>query len=184
MLELTGGILSPAAASGTYGWSFTASQALTVVALDAFGPSPAGDDVRLYDGSLSGLASAVVTTSDPQSGTPTPFFHHAITPVTLTSGSQYYIVEDGAVGLTQLIYSATAALSPLVTFDGLVFDAATGQKPTTNGGNGAFNDGYFGADFDVSGTPPPAPEPSTIAWHGVLAGSGLVARRRRIKSHR
>jgi hypothetical protein len=59
--------LAPASA----GWSFTTNQAVNVTALDAFDPTGTGaGGVRLYTGSGTVLASATVTTSDNQEGSP------------------------------------------------------------------------------------------------------------------
>jgi hypothetical protein len=59
----------------TAGWSFTTNTAINVTALDAWNPGPDGAEVRLYSvipgdfinggGSLTELARALVTSSDP-----------------------------------------------------------------------------------------------------------------------
>jgi hypothetical protein len=71
----------------TGGWSFTTNRAITITALDALDPTGDGTAgaVRLYDGNGNVLASATVTTSDPQEGSPILFYSHAIAPVTLAA---------------------------------------------------------------------------------------------------
>ena len=69
--------------------SFTTNQAITVVALDAYAVNAAGNQVRLYDSTGTTLASATVLPTDPIEGSPTQFFSHAITPLSLAAGRTY-----------------------------------------------------------------------------------------------
>src|SRR4051812_16400721 len=54
----------------TVGWAFTTNTSSVVTALDALDPGQSGQEVRLYQGNGTVIASAKVTTSDPQAGTP------------------------------------------------------------------------------------------------------------------
>ena len=115
------------------GWSFTTNQAITVVALDAYEPN-SGNDVRLYDGNGTVLASAIVLPTDPTGGSPIPFYTHAITPVTLAAGQTYYIAEDFPANINQFYYNTdTPVTDPAITYGAGVFSTAgLGQDPTTD----------------------------------------------------
>jgi hypothetical protein len=145
------------------GWSFTTNQAITVVALDAFNPN-SGNDVRLYDGNGTVLASAIVLPTDPTEGSPIPFYTHAIAPVTLAAGQTYYIAEDFPANINGFwIKTDSPMTDPAITYGAAVFAAAgLGQDPTTDAFHGNLNPGYFGPNFDIGGTTSAAPEPGTM----------------------
>jgi hypothetical protein len=64
----------------TLGWSFTTNQSISVIALDAY--DIFGDGfVELYDSGGDVLASATLTASGAQEGSPTLFYTQAIRPV-------------------------------------------------------------------------------------------------------
>jgi hypothetical protein len=160
------------------GWSFTTNQAITVSALDLWtGTATSGRTVRLYDASLSVLASALVATSDPVVGAPTTFYSHAITPVSLLANTTYYIVAD-LVHLdvaNDLIGPLT--VNPAITYLNTIVGLGAGSFPTTDGSGGAAGTAFFGPNFEILAAAVPEPAASAL----LLAGLGLVrvARRRR-----
>jgi len=174
----------------TVGWSFTTNEAITVTALDAYDPTGDGY-VQLYNGAGDVLASAYLTTSDVQQGSPTLFYTQALLdPVSLVAGTTYYITEDicGANscpddndGLGTLFYGSVGgdlSVDPSITYDGGVAAAGAGQTPTTDGlvGDGLANAAFFGPNFDIASA---APEPSTLLMGLSASLLGLAALRRR-----
>jgi hypothetical protein len=158
----SGNVADLTGADGSGGWSFTTNQAITVVALDAFDPN-SGNDVRLYDGNGTVLASAIVLPTDPTEGSPIPFYTHAIAPVTLAAGQTYYIAEDFPANINGFwIHTDSPVTDPAITYGAAVFSTAgLGQDPTTDAFHGTLNPGDFGPNFDI-GTASAAPEPGTM----------------------
>jgi len=94
--------------------------------------------VVLYDSAGSVLASATVSPSDPQEGTPTLFDLHAITAVSLSDNTTYYIAEDVEPDLTLFLAGAGGlATNPSITYLGEISSEIPGPSlpgplPTTN----------------------------------------------------
>jgi PEP-CTERM motif len=167
---------SPFAASA--GWSFTTSEKISVTALDAFDPTGAGaGTVRLYDakgGVVTVLASAKVTKTDPQNGSPIKFFSAALkTPLVLAAGT-YFIAED--LSTTTMANGNVMGLktsSPsVIKWDGEVAAMGQGLDPTTDATGGMFSPGIFGPNFEVGAVGAAIPEPAT--WAMMLLGFGLL----------
>ena len=169
---------APASFAASAGWSFTATEKITVTALDAYDPKGAGaGTVRLYTASKL-LASATVTTSDPQDGSPIKFYSAKLkTSLVLTPGT-YFIAEDLA---TTTIANGT--VSGLATTSGIkylveVAAAGQGKDPTTDATMGMFTPGIFGPNFEVGKVGAAVPEPATWAMLLVgFAGLGFVGYR-------
>jgi hypothetical protein len=134
--------------------------------------------VRLYNAGGTVLASAKVTTSDPQEGSPISFYSHAITPVLLAANTAYFIAEDIA-SVSTLAYIAATGLTtnPPITYHGGVSALGQGQNPTTDA-LGGINPAYFGPNFDATLAAVPEPASLTLLAMG-LAGLGMVLRTRR-----
>jgi hypothetical protein len=178
ILEFSGGGLAPVASDASLGWSFTTNQSFNVVALDAFDPTGLHGtvgQVRLYDSIGNVLASALVTASDPIVGGPTPFYSHAITPVSLAANSTYYIVEDMSF-TTQLWFSVSGLTTDsAITYAGAVDAAGQGNNPVTDLNGQIYAPSYFGPNFDID-----VPEPATWAMFLMgLGGIGFMMRRSR-----
>ncbi len=157
------------------GWSFTTNQRITVDALDAFDPSITGD-VRLYD--ASGLiASATLTTSDIQVGSPVPFYSQSITPVYLQNHHTYYIVQDMSALTNTLIFASGLVTHPYITYNGSIVEPLLGLDPTIDASSGDYLPAFFGPNFNIH-----LPEPGLT---GLLISSGItgllcIRRRRRV----
>jgi hypothetical protein len=172
-------------ADASLGWSFTVNSTITVGALDSLQltTSTSGpQDVRIYDGGGTVLASAIVSATDPIEITPGagPWNSHAITPVTLTPGA-YFIAQDiPAISGQYAVLTNAASVNPAVTFGGEVSAFGFGQKPTGDVFSGALNNAYFGPNFDPIGIPP-VPEPATLvpALTAVAFGLGYAWRRQK-----
>jgi PEP-CTERM motif len=166
---------SPFAASA--GWSFTTSEKISVTALDAFDPTGAGaGTVRLYDakgGVVTVLASAKVTKTDPQNGSPIKFFSAALkTPLVLAAGT-YFIAED--LSTTTMANGNVMGLKTsfaAIKWDGEVAAMGQGLDPTTDATGGMFSPGIFGPNFEVGKVGATIPEPAT--WAMMLLGFGLL----------
>jgi hypothetical protein len=163
-----------------FGWSFETNNTVTVTALDAYDPTGTGL-VDLYNVSGTILASANVTTNDPQDGSPTPFYSQAIDPITLQADTTYYIVQQ-VCGLgdcpdspTTFFEAATDGFTvdPSITYGAGVSGDLDGL-PTTDFYE-SDNPSYFGPNFEEA----TAPEPSTLAMGLSAALLGLAGLRRR-----
>jgi hypothetical protein len=152
----------------TIGWSFSTNSSLSVTALASFDPSGTGL-VQLYDADLNVLASATLTATDSQAGSPTQFYVQPITPVTLLPSNTYYIAEDVSDGTALWASAGTITVDPAISFLGAVSSSGDGQTPTDDSFGGAFDLGFFGPNFSTSTTP----EPSTflLALTGCLLGA-------------
>jgi hypothetical protein len=151
--------------------------------LAAWSPDPNGTQVQIYSiipgnfitggGSLALLASAVVTPTDPEEGSPTEFYSQAITPVTLAADvgtdATYYIIQyvgpNDSVETTP--YDGVTS-DPSINFGYAV--AGLGGYPTEDIEEGAFGRAYFGPDFDIG---PSTPEPASILT--LAGGLALLA---------
>jgi len=193
--DVTPSLLGPVGANGFWaGWTFTTNEAITVTALDAWNPDPDGTTVRIYSiipgdfinggGSLTDVASAVVTPSDPEEGSPTEFNSHSIAPVTLHANAgtdeRYYIVEFVGPNMsvrTTTSYSAVIA-DPSINYGWPV--SGIGGYPTDDINVGAFGPGYFGPNFEIA---PATPEPaSMLTLAGGLALLAFFRRKTRVLS--
>jgi hypothetical protein len=123
--------VSPAGSDASAGSSFSTNDPVSVTALDAFDPTGSDGQVRLYNGVGTVLASATVTTSDPQEGWPIPFYSQPITPVSLAAGETYYIAEDFAPSTTAYLLASGLTTDPEITYGGAVLALGQGQNPTT-----------------------------------------------------
>jgi Domain of unknown function (DUF4082)/PEP-CTERM motif len=164
---------APAMEDSSAGWSFTATERIRVTALDAFDPTGAGaGTVRLYTAKGTVLASAKVTTKDPQDGSPIKFYSAALkTPLVLAAGT-YFIAEDLAA--TTIANGTVSGLTTTTGIKYLVEVAAAGQgkDPTTDATMGMFSPGIFGPNFEVGAVGAAVPEPAT--WAMMLLGFGLL----------
>jgi hypothetical protein len=125
VLEFTPSTFAPFSNDdATIGWSFKTNQAFAVTSLDLSSgfALPAATDVRLYDGSGTVLASAMVSTADTLEGSPEPFYAHAITPVSLSAGVTYYIAADDPATPARIVNYDVRSLTvnPAVTYVGSV----------------------------------------------------------------
>lgn len=155
---------------------FHDNKTIQVTALDALAVNAGGSQVRLFNSSGTTLASATVTSSDPLSGSPTAFFSHAITPVTLQAGQTYFIVED--INNTTLVSYLASGLTvnPLITFGNAVSGPPTTNPMTATNPSGVANS-FFGPNFEATAV---VPEPATMALFGLcVVGAGAYASRRR-----
>jgi hypothetical protein len=176
VLAFTSGTQSTFATfTGSAGWYFSTNQAITVTALDTWvvGDGPTTPvTVRLYNSSLTILASATVGPSDPTSGSPTAFYSHAITPVNLAAGTTYYLAQD--VSLVDVSVTGLVT-NPAINYLGGLRSAGT-VTPLTDGLGGVVAPAYFGPNFEIASVP----EPGTL--YSLGAGLSVVVflcRRRR-----
>jgi PEP-CTERM motif len=185
-LEFTSGIEAQVTGGdAAVGWSFTTTEAITVTTLDAYDPG-AGEQVRLYDGSGTTLASATVLPTDPTVGSPFAFYSQAITPVTLSANTTYYIAEDTTPSVNLYLAVSGLTTESSITYDHGVYGIA-GSNPLTDSPNGTmyYSPDYFGPNFNgnVSLTVS-SPEPSTflIAGLGGMAFLVYARRHRRVRA--
>jgi hypothetical protein len=169
------------ASDASLGFRFTTNQAISVVALDAHGVNDAGSQVRLYNAAGTTLASATVLPTDPIQGSPTPFFSHAITPLSLAAGQTYYVAEDYVEGDPDVLFNATFTnIDPSVAYGSGVFAFGLGLNPTSNGFPFA-NKGFFGPNFEVASVPEPS---SFVAGLTAMAFGLCYFWRRARRAHR
>jgi hypothetical protein len=183
VLEFSSGTVADFTGGDTSGgWSFTTNQAITVVALDAYDPN-SGNEVRLYEGNGTVLASAIVLPTDPTEGSPTPFYTHAIAPVTLAAGQTYYIAEDFPANINGFyIGTDTPVTDPAITYGSAVFSTAgLGQDPTTDAFGGRLNPGDFGPNFDIGTLSVPEPSSLLTMCSGLGAIGAFLCLRRRVR---
>ena len=155
------------------GWSFTTTEQITVTALDAFDPTGAGAGaVRLYTASKL-LASATVTTSDKQEGSPIKFFSAPLKTALVLPAGTYFIAEDlAAATMANGNVTGLKTSSSAIKYDGEVAIAGQGKDPTADATMGEFSPGIFGPNFDVGAVGAAVPEPAT--WAMMLLGFGLL----------
>jgi hypothetical protein len=177
VLEFSSALDSYTATTLSMGWSFTANEAISVTALDAYAPG-SGVQVRLYDGSGDILAEITVSTGDPQEGSPTPFYSQSITPVTLAAGTTYYVAQDypGGDVLPWLDFVPGLTTDPAITYTGQVAALYEGNDPTSDTYGGYAAMAYFGPNLDIE-TAVPGP-PSLTVFAAALVGLGLALGRR------
>jgi hypothetical protein len=162
------------------GWSFKTNAAVTVVALDAFNPTYSGL-VTLYNTLGVIIAQTTVTNSDPIEGFPWFFHAHAISPVTLSGNTTYFIVQDNPQTPDAQGYIESIGLTtdPLISYLSPVIAIGTGNLPMTDALGGTYAPGYFAPNLDIQAAP--VPEPVSIAVLGAgLAGLGVIRRKRAI----
>ncbi|HVZ07728.1 MAG TPA: DUF4082 domain-containing protein [Rhodopila sp.] len=159
------------------GWSFTTTQASTVVALDAYDPGRSGTEVRLYDGLGTLVASAMVSTSDPTEGSPLFYSATLTTPVTLDANATYYVVQDLPAGLGAWFTVDTPVTESAITYGAPVSAIGLGMNPTTDLALGTLAPAYFGPNFDITAIPEPV---SLLAFGSGIAGLAAIRRRKRV----
>jgi hypothetical protein len=182
VLEFTStGTLS--ASDSSLGFSFTTNRAISVVALDAYAVNASGNQVRLYDATGTTLASATVLPTDPTEGFPTPFFSHAITPLSLAAGRTYYVAEDYfSSDPDRLTFVTFTKIDPSIAYGAGVFAFGLGRNPTSSALPPFIRNGFFGPNFDVASVP----EPSSLVTGLTGMAFGLCCRflRRARQAHR
>ncbi len=160
----------------TVGWAFrTTTSSVIVVALGAFSLGQAGQEVRLYQGDGTVLASALVMSSDAQEGSP-PFYSHSITPVTLAADTTYYIAQDLPQGVNAwLSVDSPVSTDPAITYLSSVGGQGMGGKPLVDElFDGNLDPAYFGPNLDIV-----LPEPAgMLAFGAGFIGLTVVRRRR------
>ena len=125
--------------------------------------SNANANVRIYDGSGNVLASTTVLTTDPIVGSSQLFYSQAITPVTLSANTTYYIAEDGA---QNAYYGASGKTTdPSISYGTGVSATSAGATPTSDA-IGLGTNSYFGPNFEVASVP----EPSSMILLGLTFG--------------
>ena len=168
--------------SGTLGFSFTTSSAVTLADLDYLGPGASGGAVRLYNAAGTTLASATVLATDPTESTGgfTYNVHALAAPLVLAADRTYFVAGDLGGTLPPVdVQGLTVAGG--ITYNGGVFSTTVGTNPTTDTLGGIFNPAYFLVDFDLAPTAA-VPEPSSLALCGIagIVGLGVARARRRI----
>ena len=166
---------------GSVGWSFQTNQAITVTALNVFDPTGTGN-VRLYDILGTVLASATLTTGNPLTGSPTPFYSASITPVSLAANTNYFIAQDTISGTTLLNYlTGTLTVDPAITYLGAVSAQGLGLNPVNDYFAQGFSPAWFGPNFEIARTGVPEPVALSIFGAGLLT-AGAMRRRRKSKA--
>jgi hypothetical protein len=132
--------------------------------------------LRLHDASGTVLASATVTFSDKQEGSPAAFYSQAISPVSLAADTTHYIAQDFSPLNPLDILVTGLTTDAAITFSGEVAAVGLGTNPTTAGAGtgGAHNPAFFGPNFDIV-----VPEPSTVLLLAAgLGGLGMLRGKR------
>ncbi len=138
--------------------------------------------MRLYNASGTVLASATVTFSDKQEGSPAAFYSQAISPVSLAADTTYYIAQDfsafsNSAFSTHLDFLVTGLTTDAaITFDGEVAAVGLGTNPTTDATGGGYNPAFFGPNFDIA-----VPEPSTLLLLAAGLGGLSMLRSKRVR---
>ena len=178
--------------SRSMGFSFQANNALSVVALGTYdyqqdglrqqNGSLAPQQVGLWDSSQVLLASVFVDNSDPLQGS---WRFAAISPITLTAGSTYFVASQGGEGYAAQLKALT--VNPGITYLRGAWSSTVNltNSPlafpnSAQGDVAAQGAGFFGANFEIASTP--APEPSSMALFGLGAAAIGLGRRRRSQS--
>ncbi len=150
----------------TAGFSFTTSQSVTVIALDAIEPGT----VRLYNSLGTILATAAVTGTEPVDDT---FFIHTIVGTSLAANQTYYVAEDLPSPGGFLFGAPYIGIDPRITVGTGVFSAGLGGTPTTPS-----QDPFFGPDFNLAAVV--VPEPGTLPL--IVGGLFALFSTRRLKA--
>jgi hypothetical protein len=172
---------SPTGTAFTAGWSFTVGPtSISVLALDYYSaPAATGvANVRLYTAGGTVLASASVVSSDPTIGNASYLFNsHAISAVSLSANTTYYIAADIPVGQSYASHATVTQVAPEITYVGGLTSLGLGGKPTSD----LFNllpQSYFGPSFEFvanTGGPNAVPLPSsTVMGLGLLCSLGAL----------
>jgi hypothetical protein len=188
-LDFTGTLQNAFVADLTFGWSFTANQALMVDGLGFFddeivdGQGLQQDHlVSLWTDTGTLLGSTTISnasTAVASTAADGRWLFNDIAPVLLTAGNDYVIgahdpASSGCAACDRIRYFDTATTTSEITFiqalDGVGNGFPTGPVPDRN-------DGYFGPNLRVNPVPVPA-----AAW---LFGTALVgffgmSRRRKV----
>ena len=168
--SITGGTLFPSfnSTNMTIGWSFTANNNLSVSSLGLFDettgtPLSQNHQVGLWTSTGTLLSSVTVRTNSALTGS---FRYESITPVSLTSGSTYFLGSTVSSPFDDRYLSGATSITtaPQITFGNTLRNASAGgfSFPSTTGpGNGRFGPNF---QFDVL-VPPSVPEPdSTLGF--------------------
>jgi len=168
--SITGGSLfrSFDTTSMTIGWSFTANNNISVSSLGFFDETTAtplaqNHQVGLWTATGTLLSSVTVQTNSALTGS---FRYESITPVTLTSGSTYFLgsTVSSPFGDPYLTAATSITTAPQITFRNTLRNATSGgfSFPSITGtANGRFGPNF---QFDVL-VPPSVPEPdSTLGF--------------------
>lgn len=158
----------------TIGWSFTANDNLTVSSLGVWDMTPSNPlsqshQVGLWSSTGTLLSSVIVQTNSLLTG---EFRYESITPISLTSGSTYFIGSDITSPFSDNYRSGATSvtIAPEITFLNAARNASSGgfSFPSTTTSN---NNGRFGPNFQFT-TSTAVPEPSMVIS---LMGFGTFA---------
>lgn len=160
---------------GSYslGWRFKATSALRITALGFYDDSrnglAASHDVGIYEvGTCQLIASTTVSPSDPLEGT--GFFrYHAITPVTLTAGSDYYVAGLTNGGDRYAISVSTMVPNPAINYYGFVIfgnTQSTNSLKCPDGVDAPGFNGDYGPNFKFGDSTGGSPTPTATPDNG------------------
>jgi hypothetical protein len=174
-------------ASMSMGFAFTTNESIVIDALaDVLVPSQrSSGQVRLYDGTQTVLAETTVTTSDPHpysvpygtTGESLSLYVAAITPITLTANTTYYIAADVPSDFAFISALVGITTDPTITYDHGVSVLGTGNNPLTDSGGPP--PGYLGPDFIIAGAA--VPEPSSLVLASIAVAGVTISQARRRK---